>query len=101
MAHERKCVVCGKTYQYCPRCKQYEALPKWKLNFDCEECKKVYDAVDKFVFKHITAEEAKKILSNSKVQVVNNEIKNTIASILATEDKKQQPKKTKEIVNED
>ena len=100
MAHERKCVVCGKTYQYCPRCKQYETLPKWKLNFDCEECKEVFDAVDKFIFKHITAEEAKKVLSNSKVQVKNTELKKTIASILITEDKKQ-PKKNKEIVNED
>lgn len=101
MAHERKCVVCGKTYQYCPRCKQYETLPKWKLNFDTEECKEVYDAVDKFVFKHITAEGAKKILNNSNVQIKNDELKKTIASILATEDKKQQPKKVKEIVNED
>lgn len=100
MAHERKCTVCGKTYQYCPRCKQYETLPKWKLNFDCEECKEVFDAVDKFIFKHITAEEAKKVLSNSKVQVKNTELKKTIASILITEDKKQ-PKKNKEIVNED
>lgn len=101
MTHERKCVVCGKAYQYCPRCKQYSTLPRWKIDFDCEECKEVYDAVDKFIFKHITAEEAKKILTKSKVQVKNNEIQKTIASILATEDKKKIQKKTEEIVNED
>ena len=100
MAHERKCIVCETSYSYCPRCRQYASSPQWKINFCSEECKEVYDTVDKFVFKHISADDAKKILSNSKVNIKNNEIKKTIDSILASEDKKNK-KKNNEIVNED
>ena len=104
MAHERKCTVCGATYEYCPRCKEYASEPKWKLNYCSEDCKEVFNTIDKFIFKHISADDAKKILSKSKVQVNNDELKKVIASIMASEDKvkdKKPKKKTEEIVNED
>lgn len=108
MAHERKCSVCGKTYEYCPRCRQYASLPKWKLNFCDEACKEVYDTVDKFVFKHISAEDAKEVIAKSSVVVKNDKLQKIIASILVSEDKKKKKGKPiqvdpieEEIVNED
>lgn len=58
MAHERKCTICGKQYEYCPRCKQYENMPTWYLIYDSENCKHLYETVNKFAFNHITKEEA-------------------------------------------
>ena len=102
MAHERKCTVCGTTYSYCPRCKQYAADPIWKMNYCSQDCKDLYSTVDKFIFKHISAEDAKKALSGNKVQVKNDELKKIIASIYVSEDKeKKNKKKTNEIVNEE
>ena len=102
MKYERKCKVCGTSYEYCPRCKQYESSPRWKMNFCSEDCKNIFDIIDKFVFNHISAEDAKHKLMNSKVVVENNEIKKVVNLIMATEEKEEKRKKKKEeIVNED
>lgn len=59
MAHERKCMICGKEYRYCPRCDEFKSMPTWMLEFDGENCRKIYyDIVNPFAFKHITKEEA-------------------------------------------
>ena len=59
MAHERKCTICGKEYRYCPRCDEFKSMPTWMLEFDSENCRKIYyDIVNPFAFKHITKEEA-------------------------------------------
>jgi len=105
MKHERKCIVCGTTYSYCPRCKQYESSPRWKVNFCSEDCKNIFSVIDKFIFKHISAEDAKKALNESKVVIKSDELKKVVNSIMATEDKEEKEekrrKKKEEIVNED
>lgn len=105
MKHERKCIVCGKTYEYCPRCKQYASSPKWKINFCSEDCKNIFEVIDKFIFKHISAEDAKKELNNTKVVINNDELKKVVNSIMVSEDNKDKEEKRKkrkdEIVNED
>ncbi len=59
MAHERKCTICGKEYRYCPRCDEFKDMPTWMLEFDSENCRKIYyDVVNPFAFKHISKDEA-------------------------------------------
>lgn len=59
MAHERKCTICGKEYRYCPRCDEFKSMPTWMLEFDSENCRKIYyDIVNPYAFKHITKAEA-------------------------------------------
>lgn len=62
MAYERKCILCGKTYKYCPHCRDYDSLPKWMTMFDRSECKEIFDAVSEFNFGNISALEAKNVL---------------------------------------
>ena len=48
MKHERKCSVCGKTYQYCPNCSSYESYPRWMFLFDSENCKNIFETVSDY-----------------------------------------------------
>lgn len=56
MAHLRNCVLCGKVYDYCPRCDATE--PTYKLKYCSENCEKVALVMNKYAFKHMTQEEA-------------------------------------------
>lgn len=63
MNNERTCVLCGKKYSYCPRCKEYEGLPSWYLRYDSENCNDIALILNKHVFKKLTDEEARAELS--------------------------------------
>lgn len=110
MAHKKICVVCGKEYEYCPRCKQYISMEKWHNRFCSEPCKNIYDIVNSFSFNHISANDANDKLNKIKVKVINEEIKNIISEIKSNvirEDSQVEEKpmvkkpKKKEIVNDD
>ena len=63
MKHERQCVICGNTYQYCPNCSDYDKLPRWMFLFDNANCKKIYDIVNDYNSGAIKADVAKARLS--------------------------------------
>lgn len=93
MAHIRKCMVCQKEYDYCPRCKQYSHLPTWYLNFDSENCKEIENIINQYEFGHIDDAEAKKMLDKCDLKDLKSfreDFKTTINKI----------KKPKKIVNE-
>lgn len=72
MAHIKKCMVCQKEYDYCPRCKQYSHLPTWYLNFDSENCKNIEGIINQYEFGHIDESEAKKMLDKCDLKEVKN-----------------------------
>lgn len=39
----KKCIICGKTYSYCPSCNHDVNKPSWYMIFDSENCKNIYD----------------------------------------------------------
>lgn len=43
MSHNRQCMICGKTYSYCPACHADSTKPRWMVSFDDEKCKKIWD----------------------------------------------------------
>ena len=45
MPKERKCIFCGKLYQYCPTCKEFQNYPGWMTEFDSEKCHDLYTAI--------------------------------------------------------
>lgn len=47
MAIKRKCVCCGKEYEYCPNCHK-QMKPLWMTTFDCELCKEVFNIVSAY-----------------------------------------------------
>lgn len=81
MAHERICTVCGTQYQYCRRCSQYKDLPSWKMAYCSSPCRETYLAINKYEFKHITAEDALETINKYKVKVDNKELTKCISKI--------------------
>lgn len=62
MAYERKCILCGASYKYCPHCRDFDNLPKWMTMFDKEVCREIFNAVSEYNFGKYTAAEAKRTL---------------------------------------
>jgi hypothetical protein len=102
MAHERNCIVCGRQYRYCPKCREFEYLEKWHTNYCNEQCKNVSSIINRYAFKHINKSEAKKLLEENNITKENNilpKYKVYIDEILTPAPKGR--KKKKVIVNED
>ena len=62
MAHERKCIVDQTTYEYCNHCGSFNPYETWRFLFCCENCRKIYDVISKFISGTYTAKEARKEL---------------------------------------
>lgn len=45
---DRRCVVCGGKYQYCPTCSQDRNKPLWMNEFDTESCKDIFQICTDF-----------------------------------------------------
>ena len=120
MAHERNCTVCGKQYNYCPKCLQYSNMEKWHISYCSEQCRNTYLIINKYAFKHIDKNQAKTLLEGngiSKDFTVLPKLKDFINDIFKEEEKKKVEKiatksmtkttakkstrKKKSIVNED
>lgn len=46
MAHERNCICCGTSYEYCPRCKVYLFEDTWKALYCNENCRGIYKILE-------------------------------------------------------
>lgn len=58
MAVLRKCVCCGKEYEYCPNCGK-NSKPAWMVTFCGEDCKELFNIVSAYNMK---------LVSKAKVQ---------------------------------
>ena len=119
MAHERNCTVCGKQYNYCPKCLQYSNMEKWHIEYCSEQCKNTFSIINKYAFKHIDKDMAKRLLEGNGITKETNLLpkwKEYIDEILKEEKKvvekpaaktikkpvaKRTTRKKKNIVNED
>lgn len=78
----RKCCLCSFEYYYCPSCSDGKE-PTWKVLFDNENCKKIFNTLTQYNFKHITTEEARNELINCDLDVnMNDRDKNTVKEIM-------------------
>ena len=62
MSKERNCIFCGKSYQYCPNCGEYNSLPKWMYNFDSEKCHDLYEVIGGYNIGKKTKEDIQQVL---------------------------------------
>ena len=67
MAHLRNCEICNAVYDYCPHCD--DTKPTFYLKYCSENCRDIDITVNKYAFKHITREEASRILRGLKVNI--------------------------------
>ena len=63
---ERKCLCCGKVYDYCPNCSKSSSTP-WKINFDTESCKELFNAISAFNMNLINEESVKKVVDKYSI----------------------------------
>lgn len=94
MSRKLKCVVCGKSYDYCPHCDSHK--PRWMESYCSENCKLIFDACSGFAGGSIDKATAKEMLSGanlSKKAEFTKQIQRNIADIFAPDKKPVQEEK--------
>ena len=100
MANERRCIVCGKNYVFCPRCPGGANLPSWLSIYDKEECKSIFDVCSSYKNGHLKKGDALiKLRSISLPQHLNDEYQKLVDEILFVE--KKPPKRKKKDFEEE
>jgi hypothetical protein len=56
---KRRCIICGKEYSYCPKCRKDKDKPVWMFTFDSQNCHDIYQVLIDEQYGHITEAEAK------------------------------------------
>ena len=69
----RKCIMCGAEYSYCPKCGKDVDKPTWMNLFNDENCNEIYTIVTQFRDGYIDKDVAVERLSKCDIGVVNNE----------------------------
>lgn len=82
MANNKKCIVCGTEYSYCPSCKNDRKKPVWMNRFDKEECKEIFETGCAFEEGLIdTSEASKKLQGKNLTNIVSVSLRETLAKI--------------------
>lgn len=85
----RVCFTCGQKYSYCTDCYEDRHLETWHIMFHDENCKKIFNIINKHFYKYITTEEAIKLLKAcnlSNLSDLNDDIQRDIKNIMSQEE---------------
>jgi len=88
MAHLRNCILCGKEYDYCPRCDR--TRPAYFIKYCSENCKEIHLVENRYSFNHLTQQGAADVLNTldlSNLENFNETDKAYIKGILSINDK--------------
>ena len=101
MAHKRKCMICGKEYEYCGQgCADYNADEPWRYLFHNEQCRDIYDVWQSYRGKQMQKSEAANILGAIDLKEVLNSgsvVVNDIKEILDIKEEKKINVEKKEV----
>lgn len=73
----RKCIICGKEYSYCPVCGQDLKKPSWFAIFCSDNCNSIYETVTTYRDGGCTVDAARDILTALDLSAVDNEAFNS------------------------
>ena len=94
----RKCLSCGKSYDFCPDCRGADRLaPAWKSEFCCEDCKTLWSTATKFNIGKLTKAEAKAIIASIELKPAEQYvacIQRDLKNIMFEESKPKRGKRT-------
>ena len=83
--NNRKCIICGHSYHFCPTCGEDAGKPTWYFIFDGENCHNIYEVCTQYRDKKIDAKKAYELISKLDlsniedfVEVTKNQIKEII-----------------------
>ena len=91
--HERKCIVCGEAYSYCPRCGEDLNKPSWYGIFCSDNCREIYDTTLKYAECLLTKAEAKAALNKldiTKKEQFHPVIKMRVNEIMGVKESKKE-----------
>lgn len=60
----RKCIVCGKEYEYCNRCSSHANMPTWMALYHDDNCRSIMNIATEYMAGNITKADAKSQLDN-------------------------------------
>ena len=60
----RKCIVCGKEYEYCENCKNHVSFPEWMAIYHDENCRKIMNIAIEYMAGNLPKADAKAELDN-------------------------------------
>lgn len=72
----RKCIICGTRYSYCPHCSEDANKPTWMAIFCGENCKDIYTTLDDFRDGRISREDAQTVLNGLDLSPIEKLPKN-------------------------
>nr|WP_270248912.1 hypothetical protein [Coprococcus catus] len=72
----RKCIICGTRYSYCPHCSEDANKPTWMAIFCGENCKDIYTTLDDFRDGRISREDAQIVLNGLDLSPIEKLPKN-------------------------
>ena len=55
----RKCIVCGKEYEYCNSCRTHSGLPAWMAIYHDENCRNIMNIATEYMAGNLNKAEAK------------------------------------------
>ena len=83
--NNRSCLICGRSYSYCPSCGADSSKPTWYFLFDCKNCLDIYDVCTEYRDNILNAKEAYEKVSKldiSKLENFNDVTKGQIKEII-------------------
>ena len=83
--NNRKCIICGHSYHFCPTCGEDAGKPTWYFIFDGQNCHDIYEVCTQYRDKKIDVKKAYELISKLDlsniedfVEVTKNQIKEII-----------------------
>ena len=100
----RKCIVCGKEYEYCNRCSSHANMPTWMSLYHDDNCRSIMNIATEYMAGNLTKADAKSQLDNCDLTNKKNfkeSVLKAVNEICATKKdaKIDAPKVAKEIVD--
>ena len=111
MRGERKCVLCGTQYIYCPHCKD-DPKETWRFLYCSDNCRDVYHIIELWIAKKLTSVQARNQLEKCTLppmEDIKEALRKNIEQIykesegndIPKEQLKKRGRKKKILVNED
>ena len=100
----RKCIVCGREYEYCNRCSSHATMPTWMALYHDDNCRNIMNIATEYMAGNLTKAEAKSELDGCDLTNKKNfkeSVLKAVNEICATKKdvKIDAPKVAKEIVD--
>ncbi len=64
MAKKITCTVCGKKYEYCHSCGNYDPYEAWRYAYCSENCRAFYNITNEYGHQNISKQEAYSLLKD-------------------------------------